>query len=87
MPISRNEFNEFKDDSWKERIFEFLQYHCDSETPAYNINEIAQELTASSTVQSDIQRKVEWALEDLVNEGKIIKTKIKINDYFYYTID
>ncbi len=87
MPISLNEFNEFKDDGWKERVFEFLHYHSDSDTPAYNIKEIGQELMASSTVQSDVQRKIEWALEDLVSEGKIIKTRIKLNDYFYYTIE
>ena len=84
MPISENEFYEYEDDSWKNRVFEFLNENRESSTPAFELVEIAKGLTQTDTVPSDIKRKVEWALEDLVTEKKVIRTRIKIDNNFYY---
>jgi hypothetical protein len=84
MPISEPEFYEYRDDSWKSRVFEFLNEKRESTTPAYDILEIAKDLTQTDTILADTKRKIEWALEDLVTEGKVIKTRIKIDDYYYY---
>ena len=86
MPISQQEFSEFEDENWKIRVIDFLSRKRDTETPAYDVPEIAQELAQTDSRLPDIRRKIEWALEDLVAEGKIIKTRIKLNDYFYYMI-
>ena len=86
MPITQQEFLEFEDENWKIRVIDFLNRKRDSETPAYDVPEIAQELAQTDSRLPDIRRKIEWALEDLVVEGKVIKTKIKLNDYFYYMI-
>jgi hypothetical protein len=88
MPISRNEFFEFEDDNWKNRVYDFLLDQKETETPAYGAIEIARKL--SSTFDSklpDTKRKVEWALVDLMIEGKVIRTRIKLNDSYYYMLD
>jgi hypothetical protein len=86
MPITHQEFLEFEDDNWKIRVIDFLDQKKETDTPAYDVPEIAQELAPSDSRLPDIRRKIEWALEDLVADGKIIKTKIRLNDYYYYMI-
>ena len=87
MPISRKEFYEFSDENWKNRVYDFLQDKRETETPAYSILEIAKNLSTFDSKLPDTRRKVEWALEDLMFQGKIVRTKIKLNDTFYYIID
>jgi hypothetical protein len=84
MPISHQEFFEFDDEHWKMRVVDFLNRKRETETPAYDVPEIAIELHDTDSRLPDIRRKVEWALEELVNEGHVVKTKVKINDYYYY---
>ena len=86
MPISDEEFYEFEDDIWKNRVIEFLTNKRETTTPAYDVPEIAQELARSNSRLPDIRRKIEWALENLVNDGKVVKTQIRINDYYYYML-
>ena len=84
MPISHQEFFEFDDEHWKMRVADFLHRKRETETPAYDVPEIAIELSDTDSRLPDIRRKVEWALEELVHDGHVIKTKVKLNDYYYY---
>ena len=86
MPISQTEFYEFDDENWKIRVLDFLKVKRETQTPAYDVPEIAHEFTQYELKLPDIRRKIEWALEELVNDGKVVRTKIKINDYYYYMI-
>jgi hypothetical protein len=86
MPISRIEFFEFQDDNWKNRVFNFLRDYGDSETPAFGVLEIAQNLSTFDSKLPDTKRMVEWALEDLVTEGKVMKTGVRLNNNYYYMV-
>ena len=88
MPISRNEFFEFEDENWKNRVYDFLKEQKETDTPAYGVGEIAQCLATSfDSKLPDTKRKVECALVDLMIEGKVIRTKIKLNESYYYMLD
>ena len=86
MPISQKEFYEFSDENWKKRVYNFLSEKAESETPAYGVTEIAKNLSTFDSQLPDTKRKVEWALVDLTNEGKVVRTKIRINENYYYML-
>ena len=87
MPISEKEFFEFKDETWKDKVFEFLKQNRISPTPAFMAREIAIAIAPANQATADTDRKTEWALETLVAEGKILKTRIKINEHSYYMME
>ena len=87
MPISENEFNEFRDETWKDKVFEFLKEYRNTPTPAYKAHEISLAIAPANQATADTVRKTEWALEDLAFEGKILKTNIKLNESIYYMLE
>jgi hypothetical protein len=87
LPISEKEFFEFKDETWKDKVFEFLKESRVTPTPAFKAHEIAQAIAPANQATADTDRKTEWALETLVVEGKVLKTRIKLNEYSYYMME
>jgi len=86
MPISVHEFYEYKDDNWKDKVFKFLNENKETPTPAFEITEITQAIAPANMVTADASRRTEWALEDLVYENKVVKTKIMMNGNYYYMV-
>ena len=86
MPISEHEFYEYRDDNWKDKVFKFLNENKETPTPAFEILEISKAIAPSNMVTADASRRTEWALEDLVYENKVVKTKIMMNGNYYYMI-
>ena len=87
MPISRKEFFEFSDENWKNRVYNYLKDKKGTETPAFGVKEIARDLSTFDSKLPDTKRKVEWALEELLTEGKIIRTRIRLNEIYYYMLE